>query len=1119
MIIPGIGGSLPDTEKDFKEWVMDRGFSPDRIKRDPLINTYNDLVESLTRAGYTEGVDLFVATHDWRLSPGPIDGVINGEIERSIADLTDDTYEYSMDQLAFWMNKAEEEWKNQLAAAGEPISELPSVDVIAHSAGGSIARSYIQSTAYSDPNFTLPKVNNFIALGVPFRGSPAPYKILSNDFISDISYAFLGNSMKFARDKVLKNDEVIKVTGKDDVEGVITPEMVVNELSDPKEFLRAYAPNLQALLATYPAIERIDGSLEVPEEELENKLLLDLNDGVAHSDEPISSSKNPNKFASRDIEGTEEIEGLLTGQVKVVYGTGLDSNFRAIEKDQPLYKPDGRGGLSSEPKPTVRRFEEGRNTAPEPGEIWYEIEKSNEVGDGSIVDESSIQQFRDYPHLNIELKRFPNTRHRNLAFDLETQKYMFDVLGIELKKDSFSTDLFSPLPADGLFNLILDTVDSNSDGVVSDGLFRFSSYNNDPAEGFLIDGQGRRLGYTNATGAVTEIPGSQWFGEVDGIGYIPGILEGPFSLELTGLGEDYFVSVSLETEDGPAFIESEGFLAAGEELTLNVPVNNAPVLDLNGDADGIDETASIPENAGAVSITDSNLTIFDSESQNLAGATVTIQNPEDGNFELLKATATGNITVDYDATTSTLTLDGTDTITNYQQVLSSVNYTNNATNPNATTREIEFVVDDGGSFNNLSTPAIVSAEIIQEPRNLVGTGGDDSLIGGTGNDSLVGNNGNDYLEGLAGKDTLRGGNGNDYLNGGDGDDSLYGNAGNDTIIGGEGNDTLVHSANVNMTLTDTELVANGTDSLDSVEVVNLVGGASNNVIDASTNTQLSTIINAQGGNDLVKGGEGVDSIIGGAGNDVILGGLNNDILRGDVGNDRIIGSFGDDTLFGAAGDDTIIGGSGFDVLIEASDTDFTLTDSSLVGNGTDSLTAIQRVQLTGGNGDNLIDASAVAVINQTVLTGGNGNDTLLGGAKQDTLRGNAGDDLLEGGDLRDVMFGGADDDILMGMSGNDILKGEAGNDTLAGGQGKDFYYGGAGADVFALEVFDDKDIIFDFEDGVDSFSLGADLGFEDLRITGNAAGTTSAIRLDSNNQVLAVLRNVSYTDITEADFI
>ena len=246
---------------------------------DPLANTYSDLVESFTRAGYTEGVDLFVATHDWRLSPGPYDEnvVIDGVIERTEEQLTDDTYEYSVDQFAFWMEKAKTEWESQfdhLPANARP--ELDSVDVIAHSAGGSVARSYIQSSAYSEDDFSLPKVNNFITLGVPFRGSAAPHTLLNNDFNADPSYAFLGNAMKFARDKVIKNNEVIKITGSSDVQvdGVINRDKVLNELSDTKDFLKAYAPGLAALQGTYRFIQRLDGSLDIAEEEFENKLLL-----------------------------------------------------------------------------------------------------------------------------------------------------------------------------------------------------------------------------------------------------------------------------------------------------------------------------------------------------------------------------------------------------------------------------------------------------------------------------------------------------------------------------------------------------------------------------------------------------------------------------------------------------------------------------------------------------------------------------------------------------------------------------------------------------------------------------------------------------------------------------
>ncbi|HEU4370293.1 MAG TPA: hypothetical protein VFV05_18885 [Methylomirabilota bacterium] len=54
-----------------------------------------------------------------------------------------------------------------------------------------------------------------------------------------------------------------------------------------------------------------------------------------------------------------------------------------------------------------------------------------------------------------------------------------------------------------------------------------------------MDGQGRRLGFSAATGPLTEIPGSVWFGNADGIGWIFGPVELPLTLQLTGLGQSY----------------------------------------------------------------------------------------------------------------------------------------------------------------------------------------------------------------------------------------------------------------------------------------------------------------------------------------------------------------------------------------------------------------------------------------------------------------------------------------------------------------------------------------------------------------------------------------------------
>ncbi len=131
--------------------------------------------------------------------------------------------------------------------------------------------------------------------------------------------------------------------------------------------------------------------------------------------------------------------------------------------------------------------------------------------------------------------------------------------------------------------------------------------------------------------------------------------------------------------------------------------NAAPKLDLNGSNDnGINFSTTFTSTP--VSIVDSDFTLTDNN-PTLAGATITITNLLDGTAESLSATAAGNITASYNATTGTLTLSGTDTIANYRQVLASLTYNNTAASANTTNRTIEFVVDDGQAFSNTSAVA------------------------------------------------------------------------------------------------------------------------------------------------------------------------------------------------------------------------------------------------------------------------------------------------------------------------------------------------------------------------------------------------------------------------------
>ena len=192
-----------------------------------------------------------------------------------------------------------------------------------------------------------------------------------------------------------------------------------------------------------------------------------------------------------------------------------------------------------------------------------------------------------------------------------------------------------------------------------------------------------------------------------------------------------------------------------------------------------------------------------------------------------------------------------------------------------------------------------------------------------------------------------------------------------------------------------------------------VGAAGVNQV-AASQVQLITI-NSLGGDDTIRldgvsiaaninGGDGGDNITGGNGNDTLTGGLGNDILNG---------------------------GGGVDTLFESGNVNFVLTNAQLTGNGTDKLTSIELARLTGGAGNNSLNASAFS--GSVTLDGVGGNDTLTGG--------NASDSLI----------GGLGDDKLIGNGGNDVLEGGAGNDNLNGGEGDDrFVFSGSaalGADV------------------------------------------------------------------------
>ena len=375
---------------------------------------------------------------------------------------------------------------------------------------------------------------------------------------------------------------------------------------------------------------------------------------------------------------------------------------------------------------------------------------------------------------------------------------------------------------------------------------------------------------------------------------------------------------------------------------------------------------------------------------------------------------------------------------------------------------------------------------------LSGGAGNDTITGSPGRDSIEGGADDDTLQGAAGDDTISGGTGNDLLLGGSGSDMLTGDAGDDTVDGGSGSDTMngeggtdvvQASGSLNYTATDSQIAADSDiDTYFEFELLSIIGDSAANRIDASAAT-ISTMLDGGFGNDTIIGGSGKDSIFGNQGNDLINGGA------------------GDDTIDGGADNDTLVGGAGTDTLSVTANTTLTIGATQTTGNGTDTFSEFEQAILTGGVGNNRLDASA-ATINVT-LQGLEGNDTLLGGA---------GDDLLDGGDgidaseitgsnivLTDGSIPGSGSDVtisleslqlvadgagsiidasaytlgpvtIIGSGGADTLRGGSGDDLILAGAGADLVEGGGGADNLMGNAGDDT---ISGGDGIDSINGGS----------------------------------------------
>lgn len=148
------------------------------------------------------------------------------------------------------------------------------------------------------------------------------------------------------------------------------------------------------------------------------------------------------------------------------------------------------------------------------------------------------------------------------------------------------------------------------------------------------------------------------------------------------------------------------------------------IIDLNGPASGFNfDQASFEEGDPPVVTVAANATITGPVGLTVGELTVTISNLSDTGAEILDADVTGTgITKDYVA--PTLTLTGSGTLAEFQQVLRTVTYSNTSENPTAGTRDLVFAATVTSAASNTPSSLITVTGVADAPTiDLNGAGG------------------------------------------------------------------------------------------------------------------------------------------------------------------------------------------------------------------------------------------------------------------------------------------------------------------------------------------------------------------------------------------------------------
>ncbi len=291
--------------------------------------------------------------------------------------------------------------------------------------------------------------------------------------------------------------------------------------------------------------------------------------------------------------------------------------------------------------------------------------------------------------------------------------------------------------------------------------------------------------------------------------------------------------------------------------------------------------------------------------------------------------------------------------------------------PNGEPAELIAIIE-GVTDLSLTSPAFEYAiDLLEGYNKIEGTEGDDVIEKG----QEIDNDGNEETEPV-----VINNDGNDQIEGKGGNDHIWGGAGTDIIDPGLGKDTVYGGGYIPLIDEDSNIIEEElsySDKFNDILVIDYTNAPDPLVYSLEENINEETAISFYAKFSDINGLP-----------DIASKNLNYVWYQG-IEQFDITGSKFNDTLTGSPGDDTLNGGLGIDRLLESGNVNFTLTDNSLTGLGTDILSGIEQAQLTGGTGKNTINASAFT-LGSVILDGGAGNDILTGGSGNDRFVYNTG---------------------------------------------------------------------------------------------------------------------------------